>query len=84
MIEGFVTVREAAELKQCSVQTVINWIRQGRVRAERLGKMYIIPRGDLEQIELSRRGRPSRSVIRQIVREEVERAIEERLGTGRV
>ena len=42
------TAAEASEVLHVSVQTVIRYIRHGRLRASRIGKNYLIEAGDLE------------------------------------
>jgi excisionase family DNA binding protein len=71
---NLMTVREFAEAKGCSTQTVLRWIKQGILSAHKVGTVYLIPPEEVERVSPRRRGRPKREdVIRQIVREELER-----------
>jgi len=77
--ENFVTVQEAARIKGCSTQTILMWIRTGKLPAERLGGVYLIPRRALQEVSLTARGRPTTSeTLRRIVREEIERVLIEK------
>ena len=44
----FYTVEQVAELLQVHWQTILNYIKNGRLKAIKLGKGYRIEKGDLE------------------------------------
>ncbi|AGK50782.1 MULTISPECIES: helix-turn-helix domain-containing protein [Burkholderia] len=48
MLEPFHTVDEAAERLRLHPKTVLRFIREGRLRATRIGKAYRIARADLD------------------------------------
>ena len=43
------TPAEAAETLKVNPQTLWRWIREGRIRASKLGRVYRIRQSDLEQ-----------------------------------
>ena len=49
-VEGLLTVQQSAEVLGCSVGTIRNWIREGRLRAYRVGpRLLRIKPDDLEK-----------------------------------
>lgn len=48
MIEDFCTVTEVAERLKLHPKTVLQFVRDGRLRATRIGKQYRISRNDLD------------------------------------
>jgi excisionase family DNA binding protein len=50
-IGDLLTIRQAAEIMQCSTTTVTNWTREGSLKAVRMGpRMIRIRREDLDEI----------------------------------
>lgn len=45
---SFYTVEQVAELLQVHWQTVLNYIKSGKLKALRLGKGYRIPKNELD------------------------------------
>ena len=45
---SFYTVEQVAELLQVHWQTVLNYIKSGKLKALRLGKGYRIPKSELD------------------------------------
>ncbi len=43
----FFTTRELADLLNLSRITIFNWIKKGKIKAQKVGKSYIIPRSEL-------------------------------------
>ena len=54
----YVTQNEAAVLKDVEYHTIMRWIRQGKLSADKIGGVVLIRRTDLTQIVKSNRGRP--------------------------
>lgn len=48
LTETFYTVQEAADLLKVHYQTVRNWIRNGEIRAVKIGRSYRIPKSQIE------------------------------------
>jgi excisionase family DNA binding protein len=49
-LEGLLTVQQSAEVLGCSDATIRNWIREGRLRAYRVGPRFLrIKLNDLEK-----------------------------------
>jgi excisionase family DNA binding protein len=46
--EAFLTIKEAADLSRIAASTIRLYIRQRRLRAQKVGRRVIIKRGDLE------------------------------------
>lgn len=46
---SFLTVEQVAEMLQIHWQTVLNYIKGGKLKAVRLGKGYRIPKNSLDQ-----------------------------------
>ena len=46
---SFLTVEQVAEILQVHWQTVLNYIKSGKLKAVRLGKGYRIPKNFLDQ-----------------------------------
>jgi excisionase family DNA binding protein len=46
---SFLTVEQVAEMLQVHWQTVLNYIKSGKLKAVRLGKGYRIPKNSLDQ-----------------------------------
>lgn len=46
---GFLTVEQVSELLQVHWQTVLNYIKSGKIKAIKLGKGYRISKEDLNQ-----------------------------------
>lgn len=46
---NFYTVEQVAELLQIHWQTVLNYIKSGKIKALRLGKGYRVTKEDLDQ-----------------------------------
>ncbi len=45
-----ITVREAAEICRVEERTIRDWIKQGKLKAMRLGKRYRLERADVEAL----------------------------------
>ena len=50
MDDDYLTVEEAAEVARVKPRTILEWIREGKLRASRPGKEYRIKRSWLEQL----------------------------------
>lgn len=48
--KNYYTVKELAEILKVSRVTVFNKIKNGRLKAEKIGKTYIIPKEQMEDI----------------------------------
>jgi excisionase family DNA binding protein len=60
------TVTEAAERLGLSRSTVLNQIRAGAIRSERIGRLWVISEDEVERYRREHRGRPfGRSVRRE-------------------
>lgn len=55
-----ITVKQAAELKNCSKSTILQLIRKNILPAERLGPIFLIPRYAVEAYQLPGQGKGSR------------------------
>ncbi|CND88850.1 DNA binding domain%2C excisionase family [Mycobacterium tuberculosis] len=85
MDDKMYSVEEVADLLGLHVRTVRRYIREGRLKAVRIGKQYRIGRGDLEELT----GRPepegrsgARAEVSSIVQvDDVDRSMADRLGT---
>ena len=51
---------EAAAKLGVSTETVRRWVRQGRLKAIRIGRTMVLARADVERFSIPRRGRPRR------------------------
>ncbi len=49
---GLYTTTEVSKLMRTSDQTVRNWIEHGRVQAIRVGRRYLIPRAELQRLQV--------------------------------
>lgn len=60
---GLLTTQQAAQVLRLEANTVIQHIRSGLIKAERVGRMFLIPVDEVEKYEKIRRsrGRPRRS-----------------------
>ena len=65
------TPEQAADYLQVNRETIYRYIRQGRLRASRIGRTYRIPRQGIEQLLWATRTRPDIHV-REFSREEIE------------
>jgi excisionase family DNA binding protein len=54
MDETYITVTEAAHITGYQRQTVLHWIRRGFLRADRVGRSWMIARADLLAYEPER------------------------------
>lgn len=52
----WITPAEAARRKGCTHPTVMNMVRDGRLRTKRVGKKFLIDAGSLEKVALYARG----------------------------
>ena len=57
-MNNLINAKEAAELLGVSDQTVINWIRDGRIPAQKVGRVWVISEDSLESVERPKVGRP--------------------------
>lgn len=64
MSEEFYTVEQAAQRLKLHAKTVLRFVRDGRLRATRVGKQYRILRSDLEAFGGARPGSSSAAVAR--------------------
>ncbi|HEX5166574.1 MAG TPA: helix-turn-helix domain-containing protein [Thermomicrobiales bacterium] len=65
------TSEQAAEYLQVNRETIYCYIRQGRLRASRLGRTYRIPRQGIEHLLWATRTRPDIH-LREYTREEID------------
>ncbi len=56
-----VTVQEAAKELEVSIGRVHQFIREGRLQAQKLGSQYVIEKADLEKLKLRKPGRPPKA-----------------------
>jgi site-specific DNA-methyltransferase (cytosine-N4-specific) len=66
VLEDVVTTQEAAEMLERSRERVLQFIREGRLEAEKRGRDYLIPRYALAQFASQprkRTGRPKKKVL---------------------
>ena len=49
--DPYLSVLEVAEQLGFSDQTIVNWIREGKLRARKVGTQHVIEEQDLEAIE---------------------------------
>ena len=56
----FVDVKQVAEMKGVTPDTVRRWIRQGKLPATLWGSTYMIRRTDLDKVEPGKPGRPKK------------------------
>ena len=88
MSEEFYTVERAAERLQLHPKTVLRFIKEGRMRATRIGKAYRILRSDLEAFggvvdAGADRAEPARARVTSIIDlPEVSVALSQRLATA--
>lgn len=68
------TPEQAADYLQVNRETIYRYIRQGRLRASRIGRTYRIPRQGIEQLLWTTRTRPDIH-IREYSRDEIEQFI---------
>ena len=47
--KDFFSAPEVAKLLKLSRMTIVNQIRAGKIKAQKVGKTYMIPRGEIEQ-----------------------------------
>lgn len=57
-MDNLITASEAATLLGVSDQTVINWLKQGRIKGQKVGRTWAIPQTALEKVERPKMGRP--------------------------
>lgn len=57
-MNNLINAKEAAQILGVSDQTVINWIRDGRIQAQKVGRVWVIPKDSLEGVERPKMGRP--------------------------
>lgn len=50
LAEPFLTVRETADLIGVTIQSIYNWIEEGRLRATKFGKEWRIAKADIRAI----------------------------------
>lgn len=65
------TPEQAADYLQVNRETIYRYIRQGRLRASRIGRTYRIPRQGIERLLWTTRTRPDIHV-REFSRDEIE------------
>jgi excisionase family DNA binding protein len=71
MAEQLYSVEQVADLLGLHVKTVRNYVRDGRLKAVRIGKQYRISRADLEELTGGTVGAPARETARRQRRVEV-------------
>ena len=71
MNETLYSVDQVAELLGLHVKTVRNYVRDGRLKAVRIGKQYRIARADLEELTGGPVAAPARETVRRVRRVEV-------------
>jgi len=60
----FVNSAQAAAIIGVSDQTFLNWIKKGRVDGVlRVGRVWLIPRSSLDNIEPPKQGRPRKKKV---------------------
>lgn len=70
-VPEIMTPEQAADILQVNRETIYRYIRQGRLRASRLGRTYRIPRQSVERLLWATRTRPDIHV-REFSRDEIE------------
>ena len=55
--DEYITMRQAAALKDVDRHTLARWIDTGRLAAERIGREVLIRKADLAAVERDPRGR---------------------------
>jgi excisionase family DNA binding protein len=70
------TPEQAADYLQVNRETIYRYIRQGRLRASRIGRTYRIPRQGIEHLLWTTRTRPDIH-IREYTREEIEQFLQD-------
>jgi len=48
--EKYYTIEEVAEMLKVVYMTVYRWVRQGKLKAFRVGKKYMIKKSDIEAL----------------------------------
>jgi excisionase family DNA binding protein len=86
MAEQLYSVEQVAELLGLHVRTVRNYVRDGRLKAVRIGKQYRIAAADLEEllgrpVEPARSARSAAAVSSVVDVDDVDRAMADRLST---
>lgn len=71
MSEQLYSVEQVADLLGLHVKTVRNYVRDGRLKAVRIGKQYRIARADLESLTGGPVAAPARETVRRSRRVEV-------------
>ena len=67
MIKNIITTREASKILGVNKSRVIQLILAGRLKATKLGNMYVMKEKDLEKVKNRKPGRPKKNVKRKIV-----------------
>ena len=57
-IEGYLTVKEAAEILKVTGGRIRQFIAEGRLNSIKVGTTRLIKREDLERLEIKKTGRP--------------------------
>ncbi|MEM4970904.1 MAG: IS607 family transposase [Sulfolobales archaeon] len=78
MSEKLYRTREVAEFLNISVSAVKKWIRQGRIRAVRIGKLWMIPESEVKRFLYGAQPREVRAVIYARVSSDKQKSILER------
>lgn len=53
-MSDYISVKEASEILKCTRQEVVRKIWRGFIKAEKVGKVYIITKGEVEKLKKSR------------------------------
>lgn len=70
-VPEIMTPEQAADYLQVNRETIYRYIRQGRLRASRIGRTYRIPRQSIERLLWTTRTRPD-IYVREFSRTEIE------------
>lgn len=71
MGDEFYTLEQVAELLELHVRTVRSYVREGRIKAVRIGKQYRVTRADLEAFTSNKLPRATTQVVQTSRRVEV-------------
>jgi excisionase family DNA binding protein len=69
MSSDYVSVNEAAEVKGVTRQRILQYIKDGRLPAQKFADVYMIRRQDLNAVELKPPGRPCKGEAKKAVRQ---------------
>jgi excisionase family DNA binding protein len=75
-LPDIMTPEQAADYLQVNRETIYRYIRQGRLRASRLGRTYRIPRQGIDRLLWTTRARPDIH-LREYTREEIEQFLQD-------